>query len=118
MRLIPVKKRFVRSFKSKDGEDVEVRLVIRFQPKIHWMPEIYKHFGKDYGRSFLQREGSLDIEQVIKLHNCSDLTDPKKEAYQLRVIEEIRFRLLDACIFHHIKMDENDLEIQFLLPEY
>jgi len=55
MRLIPVKKRFIKEYTTKDNRNVEVRLLCRLQPKVHWIPEIYYKFGKDYGRGFLER---------------------------------------------------------------
>merc|ERR1712194_762104 len=104
--------------KTKDGKEVEVRVLLRLQPKTHWTPEIYQNLGKDYGRAFLQREASLDIADVCSQHTFSDLTNPSKELYQLQVIEDLRSRLSDACAFHHIKMDDSDLEVQFLVPLY
>ncbi len=96
----------------------QVRIVIRFQPKIHWCPEIYERLGRDYGRTFLQKEASIDIAAVIAEHSLSDLTSPSKEAFQMAVIQDLKGRLMDACHFHHIKMDETDFEVQFLMPEF
>ena len=75
MRLMPVRKRFVRSFPTKDGQEVEIRFVGRFQPKIHWVREIWLAWGKDYARNFLEVEGAIDMEEVCKKYTLRELTD-------------------------------------------
>merc|ERR1719356_2374887 len=116
MRLIPVKKRFIKEYKAKDGKDVEVRLLCRLQPKVHWVPEIYLKFGKDYGRGFLEKEASLDIEEVIKQYTFQELIKGK-EADVDAIAEEIRGRVHDACAFHKLSVAKEETEIVFLDPD-
>merc|ERR1712187_356154 len=94
MRLIPVKKRFIKEYKPKDGRDVEVRLLCRLQPKVHWVPEIYYKFGKDYGRGFLEKEVSVDISEVVLHHTFDELVSGSDDAMDA-ITEEIRNRIHD-----------------------
>merc|ERR1712083_620991 len=103
MRLIPVKKRFIKEYKTKDGRDVEVRLLCRLQPKVHWVPEIYYKFGKDYGRGFLEREASVDIAEVVKRYTFAELVKGSEDAVDA-IAETISQRITDACTFHKIKI--------------
>merc|ERR1719356_2270712 len=90
IRLIPVKKRFIKEFKTRDSRDVEVRLLCRLQPKVHWVPEIYYKFGKDYGRGFLEREATVDIAEVVKRHTLQELVAGAEETLEaiVEVISE------------------------------
>merc|ERR1711953_759163 len=94
MRLIPVKKRFIKEYKTKDGRDVEVRLLCRLQPKVHWAPEIYTKFGKDYGRGFLEREATVDIAEVVKRYTLQELV-AGSEDFVDSVAAEISERISD-----------------------
>ncbi|CAJ1401310.1 unnamed protein product [Effrenium voratum] len=116
IRLIPVKKRFIKEFKTKDNRDVEVRLVCRMQPKVHWVPEIYYKFGKDYGRGFLEKEASVDISEVVKLHTFAELVSGPEDAVEA-IADEINLRINDACTFHKIKIAKDETSIVFLDPE-
>uniref|UniRef100_A0A7S4PSM1 Band 7 domain-containing protein n=1 Tax=Alexandrium monilatum TaxID=311494 RepID=A0A7S4PSM1_9DINO len=116
IRLIPVKKRFIKEFKTKDGRDVEVRLLCRLQPKVHWVPEIYYKFGKDYGRGFLEKEATVDISEVVKNHTFEELVRGSEDAVDA-IAEEISDRLYDACAFHKIKVAKEETTIVFLDPE-
>eukprot|EP00913_Durusdinium_trenchii_P026333 g24709.t1 len=99
-----------------DGKDVEVRLVCRLQPKVHWVPEIYYKFGKDYGRGFLEKEASVDISEVVKKYTFSELVSGPEEAVEA-IAEEINLRIADACAFHKIKIAKDETSIVFLDPE-
>jgi len=116
MRLIPVKKRFIKEYKTKDGRDVEVRLLCRLQPKVHWVPEIYYKFGKDYGRGFLEKEASVDISEVVKNHTFDELVKGTDEVVDA-IAEEIGQRLYDACAFHKLKIAKEETAIVFLDPD-
>mmetsp|Transcript_84887 Transcript_84887/g.177441 ORF Transcript_84887/g.177441 Transcript_84887/m.177441 type:complete len:199 (-) Transcript_84887:68-664(-) len=116
VRLIPVKKRFIREYKTKDGKDVEVRFLCRLQPKVHWVPEIYLKFGKDYGRGFLEQEAAIDIEEVIKKYTFKELVEGSEE-FQDQVAEEIATRINDACVFHKIVIAKEETVVAFLDPE-
>mmetsp|Transcript_137422 Transcript_137422/g.293684 ORF Transcript_137422/g.293684 Transcript_137422/m.293684 type:complete len:214 (-) Transcript_137422:57-698(-) len=116
VRLIPVKKRFIKEYKTKDGRDIEVRLLCRLQPKVHWVPEIYYKFGKDYGRGFLEREASVDISEVVKEHTFDELVSGNEDAVDA-IANEISARLDDACSFHKIKIATEETSIVFLDPE-
>mmetsp|Transcript_108054 Transcript_108054/g.304394 ORF Transcript_108054/g.304394 Transcript_108054/m.304394 type:complete len:199 (-) Transcript_108054:150-746(-) len=116
IRLIPVKKRFIKEYKTKDGRDVEVRLLCRLQPKVHWVPEIYYKFGKDYGRGFLEKEATVDIAEVVKKHSFAELVAGAEEVVDA-IAEEISSRLNDACTFHKIKIAREETTIVFLDPE-
>jgi hypothetical protein len=95
VRLIPVKKRFIKEFKTRDSRDVEVRLLCRLQPKVHWVPEIYYKFGKDYGRGFLEKEASVDIAEIVGKHTFDELVKGSEEAVDV-IAEEIRNRSVQA----------------------
>merc|ERR1712187_774137 len=116
MRLIPVKKRFIKEYKTKDGRDVEVRLLCRLQPKVHWVPEIYYKFGKDYGRGFLEKEASVDIAEVVGNHTFDELVKGPEENVD-SIAAEIRDRVHDACAFRKIGIAKEETEIIFLDPE-
>eukprot|EP00929_Paragymnodinium_shiwhaense_P116012 TRINITY_DN85247_c0_g1_i1.p1 TRINITY_DN85247_c0_g1~~TRINITY_DN85247_c0_g1_i1.p1 ORF type:complete len:207 (+),score=40.14 TRINITY_DN85247_c0_g1_i1:172-792(+) len=116
MRMIPVKKRLIKEYKTKDGKDVEVRVVCRLQPKVHWVPEIYYKFGKDYGRGFLEKEATCDIEEVVKKYNLADLVSDNEDLVE-GIAKEIEDRISDACAFHKIKIAKEDTSIVFLDPE-
>ncbi|CAE7900154.1 unnamed protein product [Symbiodinium microadriaticum] len=116
MRLIPVKKRYIKEFKTKDGRDVEVRLVCRLQPKVHWIPEIYYKFGKDYGRGFLEKEASVDISEVVKTRTFAELISGTEDDVDA-IAEEINQRIADACQFHKIKIAKDETSIVFLDPD-
>ncbi|CAE8643063.1 unnamed protein product [Polarella glacialis] len=116
IRLIPVKKRFIKEYKSKDGRDVEVRLLCRLQPRVHWVPEIYYKFGKDYGRGFLEKEASVDIAEVVKRYSFAELVNGSEEV-QDAIADEISNRIGDACNFHKIKIAKEETSIVFLDPE-
>eukprot|EP00440_Ansanella_granifera_P074414 gb/GFBE01080753.1/.p1 GENE.gb/GFBE01080753.1/~~gb/GFBE01080753.1/.p1 ORF type:complete len:200 (+),score=49.73 gb/GFBE01080753.1/:1-600(+) len=116
MRLIPVKKRFIKEYKTKDGRDVEVRLLCRLQPKVHWVPEIYYKFGKDYGRGFLEKEASVDVAEVVKKYTFAELVSGSEDSVDA-IAEEISLRIADACSFHKIKVAKEETSIVFLDPE-
>eukprot|EP00933_Yihiella_yeosuensis_P031414 TRINITY_DN24986_c0_g1_i1.p1 TRINITY_DN24986_c0_g1~~TRINITY_DN24986_c0_g1_i1.p1 ORF type:complete len:207 (-),score=51.28 TRINITY_DN24986_c0_g1_i1:131-751(-) len=116
VRLIPVKKRFIKEYKTKDGKDVEVRLLCRLQPKVHWVPEIYYKFGKDYGRGFLEKEATVDISEVVKKHTLAELVKGSEDDVDV-IAEEIANRLADASAFHKIKIAKDETQIVFLDPE-
>merc|ERR1711957_1037397 len=116
MRLIPVKKRFIKEYKTSDGKDVEVRLVCRMQPKVHWVPEIYYKFGKDYGRGFLEKEATVDIAEVVKSHTFEELISGSEDSVEA-IVDEISARLTDASAFHKIKIATEETSIVFLDPD-
>merc|ERR1719408_572274 len=79
IRLIPVKKRFIKEYYTKDDKEVEVRLLCRMCPKVHWVPEIYLKFGMDYGRGFLEQEASIDIGSIVKQYTLAELVGGPEE---------------------------------------
>merc|ERR1719174_1782150 len=116
MRLIPVKKRFIKEYKTKDGRDVEVRLLCRLQPKVHWVPEIYTKFGKDYGRGFLEREATVDIADIVRMYTLEELLRGSEESID-RIADEISDRITDACTFHKLKIAKEETNVVFVDPE-
>jgi len=116
VRLIPVKKRFIKEYQTKDGRDVEVRVLCRLQPKVHWVPEIYCKFGKDYGRGFLEKEATVDISEVVKQHTFDELVHGSEDDTE-KIAQEISFRMADACNFHKIRIAKEETSILFLDPE-
>eukprot|EP00747_Dinoflagellata_sp_TGD_P167685 gnl/TRDRNA2_/TRDRNA2_192522_c0_seq1.p1 gnl/TRDRNA2_/TRDRNA2_192522_c0~~gnl/TRDRNA2_/TRDRNA2_192522_c0_seq1.p1 ORF type:complete len:219 (-),score=50.15 gnl/TRDRNA2_/TRDRNA2_192522_c0_seq1:152-748(-) len=116
IRLIPVKKRFIKEYKTKDDRDIEVRLLCRLQPKVHWVPEIYYKFGKDYGRGFLEKEATIDISEVVKQHTFDEIISGTDEFID-RLAETISERIADACAFHKIKIAKEETAIVFVDPE-
>eukprot|EP00397_Hematodinium_sp_SG-2012_P048819 GEMP01056087.1.p1 GENE.GEMP01056087.1~~GEMP01056087.1.p1 ORF type:complete len:191 (+),score=35.00 GEMP01056087.1:177-749(+) len=114
MRLLPVKKRFVKKIESSDGE-VMVRMVTRLQPKVHWLPDIYRQFGKDYGRSFLEREMTFELGQVTKKYTKDQLINGSDEFLD-GVADEIKLRLADACEFHMLRVSLDDTTVIFVEP--
>merc|ERR1712113_1064846 len=101
-----------KEYRTSDGRDVEVRLLCRSQPKVHWVPEIYYKFGKDYGRGFLEKEASIDIAEVVKEHTFEELVNGTEEAVE-KIAEAISARISDACAFHKIKIAEEETSIVF-----
>lgn len=115
MRTMPVRKRFIKEFKSKDGKDVEVRLVVSMEAKTHYLPETYTKFGKDFARGFLEREASVDCEEVMKKFTASELMNdgPAYEA----ACTELSLRLNDAAAFHKLRIARGETSIVFVDPE-
>jgi SPFH domain / Band 7 family len=112
MREKPVQKRFIKEFNTQDNKTIETRLVISLQPPVHWMPEVFYKFGKDYGRTFLEREASIDCEEVCKKFTASDLLAEGDS--QSAAVEDLRVRLQDAAAFHRLKI--TDLSVSFVDP--
>ena len=115
MRTMPVRKRFIKEFVSKDGISVEVRLVISMEAKMHCLPETYQKFGKDFARSFLEREASIDCEEVVKRFSAAELL-VDGPAYE-QACSEIAARLEDAAAFHKLKIVRGETSIVFVDPE-
>ncbi|CAD7944119.1 unnamed protein product [Amoebophrya sp. A25] len=120
MRLSPVLKRFIRTYKTADNKDVEIHMRIALQIKLHWAPEIWTNFGRDFGRGFLEKEFDIDARQVLKNYTFSELTDTKRHSdLQMQVIEELKERLNDACAFHHLILkDPHEIEMEFRTPMF
>ena len=75
-------------------------------------------FGRDYARHFLELEGTIDFEEVVKKYTFRELTDRNSSENlkkQEAAIQEIRQRIGDACIFNHIVLDEEP-DIEFFVP--
>jgi hypothetical protein len=113
MREKPVNKRFIKEFKTSENKDIEARLVITIQPPMHWMPEIFYKFGRDYGRTFLEREATIDFEEVCKRYTSSDLLE-EGSVKQKEAIDELQLRLKDAAAFHRLSIV--DAIISFVDP--
>jgi len=116
IRLIPVKKRFIKDYVTKDGRDIEVRLLCRLQPKVHWVPEIYWKFGKDYGRGFLELEAVVDIAKVVQEHTFDELIHGSEDSIEA-IAADVGERIADACSFHKIKIAKEETTVIFLDPE-
>jgi hypothetical protein len=115
MRTMPVRKRFIKEFKTKDGKDIEVRLVVSVEAKMHYLPETYKKFGKDFSRSFLEREASIDCEEVCKRYTATELMNDGP-AYE-EACMDLSLRLDDAAAFHKLKIVRGETSIVFVDPE-
>ena len=114
MRTMPVRKRFIKEFTTKDNQQVEIRLVVSMEAKMHYLPETFTKFGKDFSRSFLEREASIDCEEVIKKFNAKDLlVDGTK--YE-EACTELATRLDDAAAFHKLKIVKGETSIVFVDP--
>jgi len=109
----PVNKRFIKEFGTHDKKTVESRLIIKIQPPVHWMPEVFYKFGKDYGRTFLEREATIDFEEVCKRYDIADLL--KSGEKQDAAVAELKVRLEDAATFHRLKI--SDVSISFVDPQ-
>ena len=114
MRTMPVRKRFIKEFQSKDGKEVEVRLVVSMEAKMHYLPETYQKFGKDFSRSFLEREASIDCEEVCKKYTAQELMNDGP-AYE-EACTELALRLDDAAAFHKLKIVKGETSIVFVDP--
>ena len=114
MRTMPVRKRFIKEFPTKDGNTVEIRLVVSMEAKMHNLPETYKKFGKDFSRSFLEREASIDCEEVVKKYTFAELLvdGPQYED----ACAELALRLDDAAAFHKLKIVKGETSIVFVDP--
>ena len=115
MRTMPVRKRFIKEFETKDGKKVEVRLVVSVEAKMHYLPETYMKFGKDFSRSFLEREASVDCEEVCKKYSASELINDGP-SYE-NACTEIALRLDDAAAFHKLKIVKGETSIVFVDPD-
>jgi hypothetical protein len=114
MRTMPVRKRFIKEFESKDGKEIEVRLVVSVEARTHYLPETFKKFGKDFARSFLEREASIDCEEVVKRYTASELINDGP-AYE-QACMELALRLDDAAVFHKLKIIKGETSIVFVDP--
>jgi hypothetical protein len=115
MRTMPVRKRFIKEFDSKDGKPVEVRLVVSVEARTHYLPETYMKFGKDFARSFLEREASIDCEEVMKKYTADELLKDGP-AYE-EACTELALRLDDAAAFHKLKIIKGETSIVFVNPD-
>ena len=115
MRTMPVRKRFIKEFKSKDDKNVEVRLVISMEAKTHYLPETFTKFGKDFARGFLEREASVDCEEVIQKYTAAELMQDGP-AYE-EACTDLSLRLNDAAAFHKIKIIGGETSIVFVDPD-
>lgn len=115
MRTMPVRKRFIKEFKSRDGKNVEVRLVVSMEAKLHYLPETYTKFGKDFARGFLEREASVDCEEVMKKYTAEDLMNDGP-VYE-NACTELSIRLSDAAAFHKLKIIRGETSIVFVDPD-
>ena len=115
MRTMPVRKRFIKEFTTKDGRPIEVRLVVSVEAKTHYLPETFMKFGKDFARSFLEREASIDCEEICKNFTAAELMNdgPAYEA----ACTELALRLDDAAAFHKLKILKGETSIVFVDPE-
>lgn len=107
----PVKKRFIKEFKTSDNKEIEARLIVSIQPPAHWMPEIFYKFGKDYGRTFLEREATIDFEEVCKRYTTKELLESGNDS---QAVAELKERLHDAAAFHRLQITEAN--ISFIDP--
>jgi hypothetical protein len=114
MRTMPVRKRFIKEFETADGKQVEVRLVVSMEAKMHYLPETYIKFGKDFSRAFLEREASIDCEEVCKKYAAADLINDGPLYDQ--ACTEIALRLDDAAAFHKLKIVKGETSIVFVDP--
>lgn len=115
MRTMPVRKRFIKEFTTQDGKNIEVRLVVSMEAKAHYLPETYTKFGKDFSRSFLEREASIDCEEICKRYTAAELMNDGP-AYEQASIE-LALRLDDAAAFHKLKIVKGETSIVFVDPD-
>ncbi|KAF4668846.1 hypothetical protein FOZ61_005621 [Perkinsus olseni] len=115
MREIPAKKRFIKEFVTKDDRNVEIRMLCSISAKVHWMPEIYYKFGKDFGRGFLEREATIDVEEVVRKYTLEELLEDGEPLD--KAIAEIKLRLDDAAAYHKVSFDHAETTIVFVDPE-
>ncbi|KAF8821455.1 putative prohibitin family protein [Cardiosporidium cionae] len=103
-RVTPVKKKFIKEYKTKDGKTIEIVLQMRLQPKIPYAIEIYSRFGKDYAKRFVEQEASLDVSSVVAQHTFEELV-ANNENTDL-IVDKVIERFKDACIFHRVRLSE------------
>ena len=114
MRTMPVRKRFIKESKTKDGKDIEVRLVVSMEAKLHYLPETFIKFGKDFSRAFLEREAGVDCEEVCKRYTASELMNDGP-SYE-EACMDLSQRLDDAAAFHKLKIVKGETSIVFVDP--
>ena len=114
MRTMPVRKRFIKEFTTKDAHQVEVRLVVSMEAKTHYLPETYMKFGKDFSRAFLEREATVDCEEVCKRYTWAELMNDGP-AYE-EACMDLALRLDDAAAFHKLKIVKGETSIVFVDP--
>jgi len=113
VRILPVKKRYVKRVETADGEEVMARLVTKIQAKVHWVPELYLTFGKDYGRAFLEQEASQDLVNAAKNYTKDELINGPDEL-QDKIQDEVRLRLSDAAESNMLKLSPEETTIVFV----
>ncbi|KAF4695362.1 hypothetical protein FOZ60_004852 [Perkinsus olseni] len=100
---------------SQDDRNVEIRMLCSISAKVHWMPEIYYKFGKDFGRGFLEREATIDVEEVVRKYTLEELLEDGEPLD--KAIAEIKLRLDDAAAYHKVSFDHAETTIVFVDPE-
>lgn len=103
MRTMPVTKRFIKEYQTKDSKAVEVRVVVKVQPKIQWIPELYTWFGRDYARGFLEKEATMDVQSVCSKYTLSQLLNASDQLLD-EITEDIELRISDAATFFKLNL--------------
>lgn len=66
------------------------------------------------------KEEKIQRREIPRHLSISPIHSPetRAELYQREVVEDIKWRIHDACFFQHLKLSTEDFRLEFLVPEY
>ncbi|KAI4840116.1 prohibitin-like protein PHBL [Plasmodium brasilianum] len=119
MRVIPIQKKYIHVYETLDKKKIKVKLEVKMKPKIPFVVDIYSSFGANYSSAYVEREMSLDIENVIKNYNLDTLLQTCEKSCDTQattvddVVDQIMDRFYDCSVFHKITL----LDVSILFEE-
>ncbi|SBT73837.1 prohibitin-like protein, putative [Plasmodium ovale] len=117
MRIIPIQKKYVNVYETRDKKKIRVKLEVKMKPKIPFIIDIYSSFGINYSSNYIEREMNFDIKNVVKNYNFDTLLNGKEESRNSDeitaddVVDQIMDRFFDCSVFHKIVL--LDVSIMF-----
>lgn len=69
MRIVPIHKKYSNIYETLDKKKIRVLLEVKMKPKIPFIIDIYKSFGSNYSRNYIEREMNLDIKSIVNQFN-------------------------------------------------
>ncbi|SBS81235.1 prohibitin-like protein, putative [Plasmodium ovale curtisi] len=108
MRIIPIQKKYLNVYETRDKKKIKVKLEVKMKPKIPFIIDIYSSFGINYSSNYIEREMNFDIKNVVKNYNFDTLLNGKEESRNFHeitaddVVDQIMDRFFDCSVFHKI----------------